>query len=299
MGDPVIGRRTAFLRSFSKTVRRNVEYLQTVASGASTADSAGEASTSSSSRSPEPILNYSVKPDELHQSLERGRYLSEPLPLADRDNVDPVTEEHEFLKHEAQHDIARTAMARIFSLSNANHFDMRRVQRKLLVETFGRHQTEKHLPPKPPVNLPNEASLPSSPPKTPRAGPDTGSPEVQIAILTLRIRSLARHLAGPGRTDKANKQNLLLLVHRRQKMMKYLRRQDRGASRWQHVTAKMGLTDRMWKGRSVFSKHFPVLLCSSIEWRVVVAHPSRMLLVWLSVISYWVIASLPGKFPRS
>ena len=86
------------------------------------------------------------------------------------------------------------------------------------------------------------------PEKTARAGPDTGSPEVQIAILTTKIRVLAEHLGGLGRKDKVNKRNLQLLVHKRQKLLRYLRRKERGGERWENVIKELGLEDASWKG---------------------------------------------------
>jgi ribosomal protein S15 len=81
-----------------------------------------------------------------------------------------------------------------------------------------------------------------------RAGPDTGSSEVQIAILTAKIRALANFLETRGKMDKVNKRNLRLLVHRRQKLLAYLRRKDRGGPRWMYVTNTLGLTEGTWKG---------------------------------------------------
>ena len=84
--------------------------------------------------------------------------------------------------------------------------------------------------------------------KTPRAGPDTGSSEVQIAILTAKIRNMADQLEATGRQDKHNKRNLRLLVHRRQKLLKYLRKRERGGERWQFLTQTLGLTEGTWRG---------------------------------------------------
>jgi ribosomal protein S15 len=81
-----------------------------------------------------------------------------------------------------------------------------------------------------------------------RAGPDTGSSEVQIAILTAKIRSLANFLETRGKKDKVNKRNLRLLVHRRQKLLQYLRRKERGGPRYQRCVEMLGLTEGTWKG---------------------------------------------------
>ena len=81
-----------------------------------------------------------------------------------------------------------------------------------------------------------------------RGGPDTGSSEVQIAILTAKIRTLADFLQTRGKTDKNGKRDLRLLVHKRQKLLKYLRKKDRGGPRFQNVVETLGLGDATWKG---------------------------------------------------
>ena len=54
---------------------------------------------------------------------------------------------------------------------------------------------------------------------------DTGSPEVQIAILTTRINGLTAHLQA-HRKDFASRRGLLMLVSRRRRLLDYLRRVD-------------------------------------------------------------------------
>jgi ribosomal protein S15 len=81
-----------------------------------------------------------------------------------------------------------------------------------------------------------------------RVGPDTGSSEVQVAILTAKIRALADFLETRGTTDKHGKRDLRLLVHRRAKLLKYLRRKERGGPRWQHLIETLGLTEGTWQG---------------------------------------------------
>lgn len=48
--------------------------------------------------------------------------------------------------------------------------------------------------------------------------------------------------------DKVNKRNLRLLVHRRQKLLRYLERKERGGPRFQNVVDVLGLTEGMWRG---------------------------------------------------
>lgn len=58
-----------------------------------------------------------------------------------------------------------------------------------------------------------------------RGKTDTGSPEVQIAILTARVNSLTGHLQGHKR-DFACRRGLLMLVSRRRRLLDYLKRVD-------------------------------------------------------------------------
>ena len=56
-----------------------------------------------------------------------------------------------------------------------------------------------------------------------RDGSDTGSPEVQIAILTTRINGLTEHLR-THKKDFAGRRGLLMLVSRRRRLLDYLKR---------------------------------------------------------------------------
>ncbi len=56
-----------------------------------------------------------------------------------------------------------------------------------------------------------------------RADGDTGSPEVQIAILTTRINGLTEHMR-THKKDYASRRGLLALVSRRRRLLDYLRR---------------------------------------------------------------------------
>lgn len=143
-----------------------------------------------------------------------------------------------------EHERAQEALRRISSLSLGNSNDRLRVNIRRCVDEFGRHNTDYELPPRP-----ASASAGDQPTKFPRVGSDTGSSEVQIAILTAKIRTLADYLEVRGTPgDKVNKRNLRLLVHRRAKLLKYLRRKERGGPRWQNLVEKLGLTDGTWKG---------------------------------------------------
>ncbi|MCS7304398.1 MAG: 30S ribosomal protein S15 [Thermoguttaceae bacterium] len=58
-----------------------------------------------------------------------------------------------------------------------------------------------------------------------RSPNDTGSPEVQIAILTARINILTEHLR-VHRKDFASRRGLLMLVSQRRRLLDYLKRED-------------------------------------------------------------------------
>lgn len=67
---------------------------------------------------------------------------------------------------------------------------------------------------------------------------DTGSPEVQIALLTKRIEGLTQHLQGHTK-DHASRRGLLKLVGQRRRLLKYLHNTDH--HRYQAVIGSLGL----------------------------------------------------------
>lgn len=67
---------------------------------------------------------------------------------------------------------------------------------------------------------------------------DTGSPEVQIALLTDRITYLTEHLKG-HKKDFSSRRGLLKMVGRRNSLLKYLSSADR--QRYQEIIGKLGL----------------------------------------------------------
>jgi small subunit ribosomal protein S15 len=67
---------------------------------------------------------------------------------------------------------------------------------------------------------------------------DTGSPEVQIAIITHRINELRAHFEA-HKKDHSSRRGLLKLVSRRNQLLKYLTREDR--NRYQQVITRLGL----------------------------------------------------------
>ena len=67
---------------------------------------------------------------------------------------------------------------------------------------------------------------------------DTGSPEVQIALLTSRINHLNEHLK-INKKDHLSRRGLLLMVGQRRSMLEYLKRVD--IERYRALIAKLGL----------------------------------------------------------
>ena len=71
-----------------------------------------------------------------------------------------------------------------------------------------------------------------------RGKEDTGSPEVQVAILTSRIQTLTEHFK-THRKDNHSRRGLLILVNKRRSLLDYLRRKDE--QRYTDLIAKLGL----------------------------------------------------------
>jgi small subunit ribosomal protein S15 len=71
-----------------------------------------------------------------------------------------------------------------------------------------------------------------------RTDGDTGSAEVQIAVLTTRIAELTEHLK-THKHDHASRRGLLKMVGRRRRLLDYLRNED--IERYRDVIARLGL----------------------------------------------------------
>ncbi len=67
---------------------------------------------------------------------------------------------------------------------------------------------------------------------------DTGSPEVQVALLSERINHLTEHLRD-HKHDHHSRRGLLLMVGKRRRLLDYLRRED--VDRYRSLIAKLGL----------------------------------------------------------
>jgi small subunit ribosomal protein S15 len=71
-----------------------------------------------------------------------------------------------------------------------------------------------------------------------RGNGDTGSPEVQVAILTERINNLTQHFKSHAK-DNHSRRGLLMLVNQRRSLLDYLRRKDE--QRYTDLIGKLGL----------------------------------------------------------
>lgn len=71
-----------------------------------------------------------------------------------------------------------------------------------------------------------------------RGDGDTGSPEVQVALLTERINVLQQHFA-EHKHDHHSRRGLLILVGRRRRLLRYLRKKD--VERYRNLIGALGL----------------------------------------------------------
>jgi small subunit ribosomal protein S15 len=71
-----------------------------------------------------------------------------------------------------------------------------------------------------------------------RGSDDTGSPEVQVAILTTRINTLTDHFKAHAK-DNHSRRGLLMMVNKRRSLLDYLKRED--PARYTDLIGKLGL----------------------------------------------------------
>lgn len=71
-----------------------------------------------------------------------------------------------------------------------------------------------------------------------REDKDTGSPEVQVALLTSRILSLTEHMK-QHKHDYASRRGLMMLVSKRNSLLRYLQKKDR--NRYLELIGRLGL----------------------------------------------------------
>ena len=67
---------------------------------------------------------------------------------------------------------------------------------------------------------------------------DTGSAEVQVALLTSRIKELTEHLK-MHKKDQSSRRGLIMMVNKRRKLLSYLQKEDDG--RYKELIGKLGL----------------------------------------------------------
>ena len=71
-----------------------------------------------------------------------------------------------------------------------------------------------------------------------RGEADTGSPEVQVALLSARISELTEHF-GAHNKDHHSRQGLLMMVNKRRKLLDYLKNKDQ--DRYRELISRLGL----------------------------------------------------------
>lgn len=275
-GDPVKGVTTPFLESLDTIGKSSLASKSSTPSWASsqsgdgadagnvtsadaadatTSSQAGSDSSSEASSSSQPdqqsptgqYLNHHVTPAELADALAEAEFFTRPYPTND-----PEKTRQALAQHEKDHAKASKILRRLLSLENGSTRDHLTANIARCVEKFGRHNTDNFLRQraKGPRPLGPDGKEIEVPEPAPRAGPDTGSSEVQIAVLTAKIRRLAQRLQGHRQFhDKANKRTLRLLVHKRQRLLKYMERKERGSERWTYMLRELGLTPATWKGQ--------------------------------------------------
>lgn len=227
-GDPVWTKSTPFVESLDTAGQT------AVSQGGGAADAADGPSAR--------LRNHFLTDAELEEAMKRAYTLTKSSVGVVELQVDPEAEEERRTAHEERHVKAAEALRRITSLENSSAKDRFHTNVRRIIDQFGRHNTDKVLLQKP------QSIHPSTIEKPDRAGPDTGSSEVQIAILTAKIRALAQALSvNRGHKDKHNRRNLRLLLHRRQKLLKYMERKERGSERWTFMLDQLGLTPAAWK----------------------------------------------------
>jgi ribosomal protein S15 len=220
-GDPILGKKTPFIESL---------------------ETAGLQDTGSQPSVANPgIRNHFLSDTEVEAATTHAYQLTKPTIGVVESQMEPESKEDKLKQHEDNHQKAIEALKRITSLENGSSKDRFHANVQRIINEFGRHRTDSIFVTKPPATV-NGEEMPG------RCGPDTGSSEVQIGILTAKIHNLSKALQiNRGYKDKHNKRNLRLLLHRRQKLIKYMDRKERGSERWTHMIETLGLTPATWK----------------------------------------------------
>ncbi|KAI1461256.1 ribosomal protein S15 precursor-like protein [Annulohypoxylon moriforme] len=236
LGDPIRGIQTPFIESFDFAGQAPLSKPPVDAEGNQIAE-AHPLPTSTH------IMNNQIDEREFVAAVENAYNLTRPM---GSELVPEGSEEfqEQVEKHKELHEKALEAMKRITHISSGSAKDRLHANIRRCIETFGRHETDLVLRPKALSRGQEREEKPV------RGGPDTGSSEVQIAILTAKIRALANELEkGRGYKDKVGKRDLRLLLHRRQRLMRYMERRERGSDRWKHMIETLGLSPATWKGQ--------------------------------------------------
>ncbi|KAL9932219.1 hypothetical protein V8E36_008991 [Tilletia maclaganii] len=139
--------------------------------------------------------------------------------LDERTQLAMVAEMEELERAEAG---SADVLARVLDLRNASARGIRYENTRRIVEAFGRP-------------LPNGQK-------------DSGVTEVQVALLTYRIRNMYSHLAN-ARHDNHNRRQMNMMVHKRAKLLKYLKRTE--PVRYQKLLPRVGLLPRAVEGELV------------------------------------------------
>ena len=228
---PVWGKETDFIKRLDKTPQ-TMPSLDTMVDDSAEAGEKKKIFNDLIRREPLTRLNYDMSQQFLKQCIDTARLQSYPPVSSTKAGKRTVTEK-DMEDYQTLSTRATAAIHRIMSLGNGDSTDTTQANRTLCIETFGRHNTDTTLPP--------SNAFPDRKPKR-RAGPDTGSSEVQAAILTVRIRKLAAHV-GKNNKDKHNKSRLRQLCHKRQKQLRYLRRKERGGERYRNAMEMLGMDE--------------------------------------------------------
>lgn len=245
LGDPIRGVETSFVKSFDTVVPQQVQLDANEVNLEALKANPDHPIASLAQASDENHLDHGIKHEELSRAIAYSRFLTEPQST---NRMDPNPQAANRQRWEARDQNAAEAVQRIVSLvsGSSKHRTKKNIER--IIDTFGRHNTDQTFRPKAPAAVKRNLFAPDAGP-TPRVGPDTGSSEVQIGILTAKIRVLADRYEGENHNDKINKRNLRLLLHRRQKLLSYMEKKERGSERWHNMVTTLGLTRACWKGQ--------------------------------------------------
>jgi small subunit ribosomal protein S15 len=145
---------------------------------------------------------------------------------------------------------ASEQLMRILDLRNAASRGIRTVNVRRIVEVFGGPVDASASDSSASPSTPSPSSSSNTPPQVERL--DTGSSQVQAAILTHRIRLLADHIAANPR-DVHNRKNLRALVHQRAKILRYYKKRvsrsnGEGLGVYEELLDKIGVDRRAVEG---------------------------------------------------